>query len=319
MDKRREFRLLGEEGKEVFQRVIYEPWREIKSLDPAQTQWTVTVKEGPARVGVQLHIKSSAWLAPGQSYLAQDALVLETFDDISAFKGSALKGVTQEFSMGAEDVKEGKHCAVYTATSALHSDFGWSYMGKRFDPPLDLSWHKGIGFWLRGDGKGGKLKLQLTDGSRACDYYIDNSFTGWRYQQLPRPEKDPMDYRSVKSLGFYFNTLPKQTTVSCGIDDVKALRALDRQTILNPRVTVGGTAVSWKGPMEDGRWLIAWPGEPLRFYGKGAPQAEGIAPDIVLPPGEHKVKMDCDGPINAALSVRLTLQPPERHKVGKQP
>jgi hypothetical protein len=333
-DKRREYRLLGEEGQEVFQRVVYEPWREVVSLDGKSNEWSINIKEGPARVGVQIHVKPSPWLRPGPAYYRKDALVLETFDDLAPYTkdpknnfevyvigpgkaGATSKGVTQEFISSDKDAREGKRCAVYTATSSLQSGGGWSSIGKRFDPPLDLSWHKGIGFWLRGDGNGGSFKLQLREGPNACDHYIKNDYTGWRYQQLARPEKDTMDYSKVSHLVFYYNGLPGKTTVSCGIDDVKALRSLDTQSVLDPCVKVGGKEVRWSGPMIAGQWLIAWPGEPVPHYevGKGLTWRGDPAPDISLPAGEHKVRVECKGDLLSPLQVRITIQPPEKYEV----
>jgi hypothetical protein len=330
-DKRREYRLLDGDGKEVFQRVIYEPWREVS----ASTEWSIAIKDAPARVGVQLHVKPSPWLRPGPAYSSPDALVLETFDDLAPYTkdpknnfevlvigpgkaGATSQGVTQEFTCSDQGVKEGRRCAVYTAASALTASGGWAAMGKRFDPPLDLSWHKGIGFWLRGDGNGGSFKLQLRDGANACDYYVKNDFKGWRYQQLVRPEKDTMDYTNVSYLGFYYNGLPGKTTVICGIDDVKALRSLDTQALLGPCVKVGGREVRWSGPMVAGQWLIAWPSEPVRHYevAKGLTHRGDPAPDIVLPPGEHKVRVECKGEFSVPLQVRITLQPPEKHEIA---
>lgn len=333
-EKRREYRLLGPEGKEVFQRVIYHPWREVGLRDGKNDEWSFAVREGPARVGVQIHVKPSPWLRPGPAYRSPDALLLESFDDLAPYTkdpknnfstlvigpgkaGSTSKGVTQEFVSTEADAREGGRCAVYTATSALLAPGGWSSMGKRFDPPLDLSRHKGIGFWLRGDGKGGRFKLQLHDGTKACDYYITNDFIGWRYQQLARPEQDPIDYTKVRHLGLYYNVLPAQTTVSCGIDDVKALRSLDAQVVYDPCVKVGGKEIRWAGPMSAGQWLFAWPGEPERRYevAKGLTAAGDPAPEIVLPAGEHKVTVECRGDFTVPLQVRITVQPPERHEI----
>jgi hypothetical protein len=59
LDHRREYRLLGPEEREYFQRVVYEPWQELK---PAATQpgpWTVRVSEPQTRVGVQIHAISA--------------------------------------------------------------------------------------------------------------------------------------------------------------------------------------------------------------------------------------------------------------------
>ena len=35
--------------------------------------------------------------------------------------------------------------------------------------------------------------MQLREGANACDYYVANDYTGWRYQQLVRPDKDTLD------------------------------------------------------------------------------------------------------------------------------
>jgi hypothetical protein len=55
VDLRRDYRLLGEEGKEVFQRVVYSPWREITTADEAQAGWPIQIGTGHARVGIQVH------------------------------------------------------------------------------------------------------------------------------------------------------------------------------------------------------------------------------------------------------------------------
>ena len=202
LDHRREYRLLGEDGKEVFQRVIYEPWREVSGVG-AEESWPVTVTEGPVRVGFQVHARPGVWLAPGPSYHASDSLTLETFDDLAPYTaipadrdvrvlqpggfGAVNTGVTQSVELPDDAAQEGARYALYRAENTRQDSEGWSVFGKSFDPPLDLSWHAGIGFWLRGDGQGGLFKLQLTDDSGAIDYYIANDFTGWRYQQLARP------------------------------------------------------------------------------------------------------------------------------------
>ncbi|MCP4644092.1 MAG: hypothetical protein GY851_26855, partial [bacterium] len=181
LDLRREYRLLEEDGQEFFQRVVYDPWHEVTPADPESAAWTVRVPQGPAKVGVQIHAQPGAWLMPGPSYSSEKAVVLETFDDLTPYVnnrgertevlaiahgegGSTLDGVTQHMALTDQDAREGRLCAVYSAESTLSTDIGWTYIGKTFDPPLDLSRHKAIGFWLRGDGKGGKFKLQLMDG-----------------------------------------------------------------------------------------------------------------------------------------------------------
>jgi hypothetical protein len=333
LDVRRDYRLLDEDGHDVFQRVVYEPWREVSPADPASGAWTVQVKQGPARVGFQVQAQPGPWLAAGSSYSAKGALLLESFDDLAPYAGKAagqasvthlangegggtLAGVTQHLDVSEEDVREGAHCGVYTAESALNTDGGWSVVTKVFDSPIDLSWHKAIGFWLRGDEHGGLFKLQLTDGAKAADYYVANDYAGWRYQQLARPQTDPMDYGQVRTLSFYYNGLPAKTTVSCAIDDVKALPALDSRTLGDPWVEIDGTRLAWRGALREGQYAFVWPGEaPLR-YGLPLTDAEHggeAAPSFTLPEGAHAVRFGCAAPLLSPVRVRVTLQPPERY------
>lgn len=334
LDLRREYRLLGPEGEEVFQRVIYAPWHEVTPAAPESAQWSVRVPQGPARVGVQVHAVPGPWSAPGPSYSAAEAVTLETFDDLAPYlpgsestvaeiaygqAGSALEGVTQNLAL-SEDAKEGNRCAVYSAQSSLSTNAGWSFIGKSFDPPLDISWHKAIGFWLRGDGNGGMFKLQLTDGSKAADFYITNDYTGWRYQQLTRPESDPIDYTQVRRFNLYYNALPANTSVACAIDDVKALPEIDERTLANPWLEIDGRKIACPGILRDGQYVFLWPGEPPRHY--GLPLTEPLAGDspvetFALPEGEYTARFGCEETLMAPIRARVTLQPPERHVMPK--
>ncbi|MCH5374277.1 MAG: hypothetical protein JJ992_09885, partial [Planctomycetes bacterium] len=229
--------------------------------------------------------------------------------------GSVSPGVSQQLETSDTDAREGKRFAVYSASSTQGGSGGWSAIGRRFDPPLDLSWHRGIGFWLRGDGGGGSFKLQLRDGKGATDYYIANDYTGWRYHQLPRPEKDPIDYANVQSLMFYYNGLPGQTSVACGIDDVKALRTLDVATVQDPTLEIGGQRLTWEGTVLQGQYLIVWPGEATVLYGPTAgEQTVGpIAGTCTLRPGGYAAKFSASRMTGPPPRVRLTIQPPERY------
>ena len=333
LDLRREYRLLGDEGGEVFQRVIYTPWHEVDPAAPESIEWTVRVPQGPARVGVQVHALPGPWSAPGPAYSSPEAVTLEAFDDLAPYHpgesanvtaiahgeaGSTLEGVTQALVLSEDGGKEGARYAVYSAESTLNTNAGWSYIGKPFDPPLDISWHKAIGFWMRGDGNGGRFKLQLTDGTNAADFYITNDYEGWRYHQLRRPETGPIDYAHVRRLNFYYNGLPANTAVSCAIDGFKALPALDERTLAEPWLEIDGRRIECPGVLRDGQYVFLWPGEPLRRYGLPleAPEAgEHPIETFALPEGEYAVRFGCAGPLMAPIRARVTLEPPEKHEI----
>jgi hypothetical protein len=320
LEKRREYRLLDTPGGQVFQRVVYGPWREVGGVDAQSNTWKVHVPQPGTRCGVQIHAQAGPSLAAGPAYASPQAVLIDGLEDLKAYEPggrSTLADVTQKLEPATDASREGAHYAVYTATSNRPEADGWSYVGRRFDPPLNLSTHKGIGFWMRGDGNGGAFKLQLRDEKGATDYYVQNDFTGWRYQQLARPAPDPIDYRQVRYLGFYYNGLPGKTTVSCGIDGIKALQALDARAVVNPRVELGGRIWSWTGSLQEGQSLVLWPGEPIRRYGPSLAEPETFAKadDVVLDAGDHTVTFGCAGELMLPLRIRMTLQPPEQYAV----
>ncbi|MBN2309560.1 MAG: hypothetical protein JXR94_11345 [Candidatus Hydrogenedentes bacterium] len=323
LDLRREYRLIGDDAGEALQRVVYEAWHEVSPAVPESAEWPFEVRQGPAALGVQVHLPAGRWLAPGPSYRGDDAITLESFDDLAPYlppSGATLDGVSQSISQSEEGAPsgapEGGRYAVYTAESARADAAGWAVTGKRFDPPLDLAAHKVIGFWLRGDGKGGSFKLQLLDGAKAADFYIQNDYEGWRYQQLVPAEPNPIDYGRVTALNFYYNGLPAKTTVSCAIDDVKALPQADVSRLVEPWVEVDGHRIAWDGTLTAGEYVFLWPGEPWKRYGPDRREPEtgtGVTPTYALSQGPHTVRFGSTGAPMTAPRVRLTLQPAERH------
>lgn len=330
---RREYRLMKKDGNDAFQRVEYLPWHEITAQDPPSETWPVRIAEGPARIGVQLHVMPGPWLEAGTAYRAPEAITLESFDDLASYlrdranrtgvkeitngeAGATLAGVTQHITISEQDAKEGGRCALYSAESTLDTNGGWSVFGKTFDPPLDLSQHKALGFWMRGDGKGGAFKLQLLDGTKAADFYISNDYTGWRYQQLPRPETDPIDYNKVRTLNFYYNGLPAHTAVTCAIDDVKALPNVDQQALADPWIEIAGQRLNWPGTLTAGQYLFLWPEESPKVYGPAFHEpltGQDNTPLFTVPEGEYSVHFGHSGSLTVSLRVRVTLQPPECH------
>lgn len=314
-----DYRLVRDGRGQALQRVIYEPWRSITALDGKTNVWETIVTEGPCRVGVDIQLPSGQWAAPGPSYRSEKSLSLEDFSDAHSYDKirNTFPGVTQNFEVIANGV-EGKPCAVYSATSTSRG--GWSVVGRSFSAPLDISWHKGIGFWLRGDGNGAQFKLQLRDGKGAADFYIPNNYTGWRYHQLARPPKDAIDYSRLSQLYLYYNGLPARTNVTCAIASVRALPALDEPAVIDPVFEVAGQKLTWPVTLLTGQTFTYWPDEGVRISigEKHGPVARFELPTtITLPPGKHTVRFTSPTPLTAAPSVRLTLQPAERLPVTK--
>jgi len=257
----REYRLLHDPLR--LRRTVFGKWQTVRDLGAEGEALAIEWAGEGARLGLQ--VRCGPLVRPGSAYHGEGSVLLEDFDDLTPYgPGGTNEGVTQDFASVDGEGVEGARCGKLTATSTRPDDGGWSYIGKSFDPPLDLSWHKGIGFWLRGDGGGGLFKLQIRDPEHATDYYIANDFADWRYFQVLRPgvpQPEPVDYSRIAQLLFYYNGLPGGKTVTCWVDDIRALAQLDEARIVDPRLTFGGLEVVFPATLTEGERLVYFPGE----------------------------------------------------------
>ncbi len=327
-ERGREYRLLHNPLR--LRRVVYGKWRSVRELDGRQNTWELAPAMDGARLGVQ--VRCGPLVRPGRAYDSDRALLLEDFRDLAPYLrnpkgrsgvmvveqpdgGWCKKGVACRLEI-VDDGPGGGRCVKYTATSTLADNSGWSAIGRRFDPPLDLSWHKAIGFWLRGDGRGGSFKLQLRDDKYATDYYIRNDFTDWRYFQLPRPTKpqpEPIDYSRVRHLILYYNGLPAGQTVSMWIAGVKALPAMDEAAVVDPALELAARRLVFRATLRHGERLVYFPGErPFitpRTAGPRRP-VDVLAGEPIELSGPVRVTFACRS-LTAEAEVRLVQDCPE--------
>jgi len=331
----REYRLLRDPLR--LRRTVYGPWQDITALDGQQNVLSLDPVLDGARLGVQ--VRCGRRTRPGLAYRSPAAITLETFDDLAPYLGDPQRptgvftigsgeagttsgaAVTQEFASVAEGCVEGARCGRYTATSSLPDDSGWSCISKRFDPPLDLSAHQAIGLWLRGDGGGGAFKLQLRDPQHATDYYISNDFTDWRYFELLRPtqpQPESVDYSRIMYLLYYYNGLPAGKTVTCWVDDAKALMDVDEAELVEPTLQAGAQAITFPVTLREGERLVYFPGEPYEVIpAQAGERRRGEA--VIAPPGTVAVALAAGQaatfttrePLTAAAEVRLVQDSPE--------
>jgi len=144
-------------------------------------------------------------------------------------KGGNLTGVEHTFRPSGEQAAEGNCAANFTATSSRDTKDGWSVRGRSINPSLNLVGLQAIKVWIHGDGKGEQLKIQLSDGKGGYrDDYIPIDFTGWREVICDTPALNTADYSRISRINFYYNGLPANTTVKCGIDHVRAVIQTDQ-------------------------------------------------------------------------------------------
>lgn len=322
----REYRLLREPLR--LRRTVFGEWQRLESLGPEGVALPVDPVGEGARLGLQ--VRCGPLTRPGPAYRSAAAVLLEDFEDLAPYAGASgpvysigpgeagntNEGVTQAFASVEGEGVEGARCGRLTATSVRADVGGWSCIWKAFPEPLDLSWHKGIGLWLRGDGQGGAFKLQIRDPQHATDYYITNDFTEWRYFQLLRPEQpqpEPVDYSRITQLLFYYNGLPGQKSVTCWIDDVKALAELDEAVVTGLRLKIGDGEAVFDTTLAQGERLVYFPGEAPYVIPSAAGERRPCPPvgDLHVPETEGEATLSATGPVSADVEARLVQDLPE--------
>jgi hypothetical protein len=254
---------------------------DIETVPAPQVLAVENKRSAPAKM--QLQLECGQPIKPGSQYetgqplelfegqlAAAAAAPLGTNQYDPAIHGSRAtrEGVTQELTLVTDDVKEGKSALRFTATSTLKSVGGWATFGKAFPQPLALKDYAFIGLWVKGDGKGESLKVQLWDtAGKPQDQYVTINWTGWRFVELARPKPDVIDTNSVRSISFYYNNMPGDTTCSIILDGVKVLSKAT--TFDNPTVQINGQKLVFPLSMDPGDRLLYEGGKSCIFYPAG--------------------------------------------------
>jgi hypothetical protein len=207
-----------------------------------------------------------------------------------------------------ELVKIGQSSAQYTATSALDDNSGWSARGRRFAEPLDLTAFRGLGVWVHGDGKGESLKLQFRDTEGAWHDMVRRiDFTGWRYVEF-NLEGANLDLGRIEYLIIYYNGIPAGQTVTCRIDDVRALR--QTRGIARPELSVAGKTIVFPVELGVGDRLVMTGPDDCRLYRKAGDAPEAVRPEgkaLNLKRGRNRVvlRLPPGSPEDMRMSVSL--------------
>ena len=114
---------------------------------------------------------------------------------LAQFKPVAAKGVRLS-AVAVDDPERGRVTRFTAVNDSGRRRGAWARMERTFDGPeyLDLDGADGVGLWVKGDGSGAMLDVQLQNPREhaACraDHLVKIDFKGWRYVELPFRERD---------------------------------------------------------------------------------------------------------------------------------
>lgn len=224
----------------------------------------------------------------------------------------------------------------------------WGGAGKLFSPPLNL-YNRGLGLWVKGDGSGSVLNVQLqsteaASGGRA-DYYVDLDFSGWRFIELIEPESQRLgtmgwpysrrqadwkgdvpfidvlrdyilwvNYGQIERLNLWLNGVPANATTVCTVGPISALPIRGTE-LRHPVLTVNGASLAFPVDLKSGDYLELDPhGVGTVYNATGDTVVDFTMTSIPsLLGGENEIGISQGESPGARSRVTLTLLgPPER-------
>ena len=128
----------------------------------------------------------------------------------------------------------------------------WVQLHAGYPAPLDLHRHRALGLWVKGDGLGETLNVQLHAVAEYIHFYLPIDFTGWQYCELGEPEGDRvMEYFEYEKFALHdlpldhFNAVtlmilrpPPGKHVDLCLGRIEALKELGGE-LVEPEIRVG--------------------------------------------------------------------------------
>lgn len=322
----------------------------ISALGNGSERWT---SQNPfAEQPVAARIEALYSVAP---YDDPKRVCVTDFADLAAFRQTSSSGeVSLRLEAATGETRGGgRNLRLHAENKGAARRGAWGKAGLSFPAPYrSLSGAGALGVWVKGDGKGALLNIQLGTPreymSALSDHYVTLDFTGWRYVELLMRERDveqmsayqwpyggnydiyrnPLDMAHISEVNLYLNNLPPGDSTEVIVSPIIALAVMPAK-LKNPTLTLNGRKLTLPVTLHSGDYLEAEPtGDCAHYNDKGDLLAlirPATAADWpVLRSGDNAVAFDCERPAGASARAEVTVNasgavfgtPNPRSKVG---
>ena len=264
--------------------------------------------------------------------------------DFSSFK-TAVANASTSLKLAEEftEVKGGTSCLSLCAVNKGSSRVGaWVCARRDFPAPYrNLGGTGAFGVWIKGDGKGALLNIQLGTPREfmhaISDHYITLDFTGWRYVEFLVRERDvermsdyvwpyggtydmyrnALDMSHISHVALYLNDLPSGDRVEVAVGQIMAL-PVQSTTLKRPSITLNGQTVVLPMTLKSGDFAELEPDWRCAHYSDKGDLIAYVRPFFANPPStavpfsavlhkdQNAVSFDCDMPQDG-LSARAEV------------
>jgi hypothetical protein len=312
----------------------------------ADGQWDIhSLQFGPPRVVDASRDESNSWIAKnpygGQSPWvrirartalapagAKGNLVLADSSGGVPFKpdGTASPELVQTAEPATEKAPDGGTAFCYRAENRGKAASAWTRLTLSLPKPLNLTKHRRLGVWIRTEGQGGILNVQLAATDARRDHYIPVSNRGWTYVVLDSPEEDrffeypwPYSftdvmytcrniYSGVKQVHLYYNGLPPGSRTACWIGRIEALEE-QPLVLASPALETAGQKIVVPVSLKPDEYLeMDFAGRCRHFDPNGAVLGD-VKPQGALPlqAGENQIRFSCATGATVSSRAEVTL------------
>ena len=233
---------------------------------------------------------------------------------------------------------EDRHLCLQAENQSGTRRGAWAKAGLAFPAPYrNLVGAGALGVWIKGDGKGALLNIQLGTPREyvrtISDHHVTLDFVGWRYVELLLRERDaeamsdykwpygasandysmyanPVDLAHVSELNLYLNNLPLRESIEVIVGPVMALPVQPAE-LKNPVLTFNGQRLALPMTIQSGDFVEIEPtGDCAHYDDKGDLKARVHPAEAswpVLKPGKNAVAFDCVKPADASARAEVVL------------
>ena len=203
-------------------------------------------------------------------------------------------------------------------------------VSQKFETPLDLSKHLGIGVWVFGDGGGQQINIRFDSPhhlvSGHTDHFIDVDFHDWRYFSLAEAEngtrpdvKWPVSCDNIYSEfreRVHYNSISEVHLMIIG--DTKNLRfrtvkalPIREDRLVDPTLEINGQTVTYEGTIKNGHYMEYTPGNRAVVYdslGNEISEMKPSANPVEIPNGKSSVRFSCTTESGNQAAVCVTIR-----------
>ncbi len=307
----------------------------ISALGNGSEQWST---ENPyAAQPLRARLEALYSVAP---YDDPKAAVLADFADLASLDNRRnAAGVSARVELETKDVKAGGRSLRFRAANSGNTPRGaWAQIGRTYQHPyFSMMPGDAMGLWVKGDGSGALLNIQLRSPREyhGCisDHYVDLDFVGWRYVEILLRERDSerlsnyewpyrggggshaiyrnsVDRAHISEVNLLLNEIPAGGQVDILLSPIRSLPA-QKAELSNPSLEIAAAKVTFPVTLQSGQYLELESIDDCVLYDERGELISRFRPQVdtlpLLAEGANTLRFDCTRPEGLSARTEVTV------------